>query len=134
MNARRVKRSGYKPDGTLPLINIVLLLVLAFMMAGTFVEPMPTNFSPLRSEGAEPLRETVEPVVLTMNAQGIVSLDGRNQSVGELDSLLSGLGRSEHGVEVRADARAPAVHVITLLGSAESAGIKDVQIVTLGRK
>jgi len=134
MNSLRPKKSGYKPDGTLPLINIVLLLVLAFMMAGTFTEPLPADFSPLLSERAELSEQKAIPVVLTMNVEGTISLEGRDQSVGELDSMLHRLGQSEHSVEVRADARAPAVRVIALLGSAERAGIKDVQIVTLGRK
>ncbi len=134
MNSLRTKRTGYKPDGTLPLINIVLLLVLAFMMAGTFEESLPSDFSPLRSEVAEQRGEAARQVILTMNVEGAISLEGRDRSADELDSLLDALGRSAHVVEVRADARASAVRVIALLSAAERAGIKDVQIVTLGRK
>jgi biopolymer transport protein ExbD len=134
MSALRPKKTGYKPDGTLPLINIVFLLVLAFMMAGTFTEPLPEDFTPLRSGQAELSEPEGIPVVLTMNSEGGVSLEGRDQSANELETVLRRLGQSEHSIEVRTDARAPAVRVIALLGSAERADIKDVQIVTLGRK
>jgi len=133
MKTLRTRTTGYKPDGTLPLINIVLLLVLAFMMAGTFAEPLPSVFSPLLSETAVSKEEAVEPIVLTMDAEGALSREGVNVISSELDSLLSALGKGEGVLEVRADARSPAVQVITLLRSAESAGIQDVQIVTLGR-
>lgn len=134
MKSLRARRTGHKPDGTLPLINIVLLLVLAFMMVGTFAEPLPPEFDPLRSESAAPKEETQHSVVLTMDVEGVLSREGINLTGDALDALLGVLGRSGDVLEVRADARSPAAGVITLLQSAERAGVQDVQIVTLGRK
>lgn len=134
MNTLRTRKTGYKPDGTLPLINIVLLLVLAFMMAGTFAEPLPADFDPLRSESAVAKEETKQAIVLTMDTEGVFSLEGRGLAAGELEPLLRSLGKSGHVLEVRTDARTPAVLVIALLQSAESLGIATVQIVTLGRR
>jgi len=134
MKSLRGRTTGYQPDGTLPLINIVLLLVLAFMMAGTFAEPLPPEFDPLRSEAEVPKQEVVQTVVLTMDAEGVLSREGINLTSDDLDALLGVLGRRDDVLEVRADARSPAVRVITLLRSAEKAGIPDVRIVTLGRK
>lgn len=134
MKSLRRRTTGHKPDGTLPLINIVLLLVLVFMMAGTFAEPLPPEFDPLRSEAEVPKQEVVQTVVLTMDAVGVLSRDSINLTSDDLDALLGVLGRSDDVLEVRADARSPAVQVITLLRSAERAGVLDVQIVTLGRK
>lgn len=133
MNTLQIRKTGYKPDGTLPLINIVLLLVLAFMMAGTFTEPLPPDFDPLRSEAAVPNEEAKQSIVLTMDTEGVLSLEGRGLSAGELEPLLNSLGQSEYVLEVRTDARTPAVLVIALLQSAEGLGIENVQIVTLGR-
>ncbi len=134
MKTLRARATGYKPDGTLPLINIVLLLVLAFMMAGTFAEPLPPEFDPLLSETAELKEDVQHPVILTMNADGRLLQDGRSLNQGQLDMLLDRLRQSGSTLEVRADARSPAVQVIGLLRLAEDAGIKDVRIVTLGRK
>lgn len=134
MSPLRARTTGYKPDGTLPLINIVLLLVLAFMMAGTFTEPMLSDFDPLRSENAQTAEEAMQLVVLTMDVEGVVSQEGLALDAGALEGLLSSLGQGDGVLEVRADARSPAVQVIALLRSAESVGIKDVHIVTLGRK
>lgn len=134
MNTLRTRKTGYKPDGTLPLINIVLLLVLAFMMVGTFAEPLPADFDPLRSESAGAKEETKQAIVLTMDAEGVLSLEGRGVAAGELEPLLHSLSKSGHVLEVRTDARTPAVLVIALLQSAESLGIATVQIVTLERR
>lgn len=134
MKALHVRTTDYKPDGTLTLINIVLLLVLAFMMAGTFAEPLPSEFDPLRSEASMPRQGTQQSVVLTMDVEGVFSREGIAVTSDELNTLLSALGESESVLEVRVDARNPAVRVIALLRSVESAGIEDVQVVTLGRK
>ncbi|MCE7998214.1 MAG: hypothetical protein HEP70_05090 [Rhodobiaceae bacterium] len=134
MKTLRSKKTGHKPDGTLPLINIVLLLVLAFMMAGTFAEPLPPEFSPLRSGDALSREDPLEPAILTMDAKGTFSHEGLALADDAVDGFLNTLGRDDRVLEVRADARSPAVQVIRLLRSAESADIRDVQIVTLGRK
>lgn len=134
MNTLRTRKTGYKPDGTLPLINIVLLLVLAFMMAGTFAEPLPADFDPLRSESAVAKEETKQAIVLTMDTEGVLSLEGRGLAAAELEPFLHSLSKSGHVLEVRTDARTPAVLVIALLQSAESLGVATVQIVTLGRR
>lgn len=134
MTILRAKGTGHKPDGTLPLINIVLLLVLAFMMAGTFAEPLPPEFDPLRSANAVPREEPLQPLVLTMSDEGVLTQEGREVRDGALDNLLTRLGQEGRVLEVRADGRSPAVQVIKLLRSADEAGIQDVQIVTLGRK
>ncbi|MCR9241666.1 MAG: biopolymer transporter ExbD [Rhodobiaceae bacterium] len=134
MKTLRARTTGYKPDGTLPLINIVLLLVLAFMMAGTFAETLQPEFDPLRSEAEAPREEVVQTVVLTMDAEGALSREGINLTSDDLGALLGVLGRGDDVLEVRADARSPAVRVITLLRSVEGAGIQHVQIVTLARK
>ena len=68
-----------------------------------------------------------------MDTEGVLSLEGRGLSAGELEPLLNSLGQSEYVLEVRTDARTPAVLVIALLQSAEGLGIENVQIVTLGR-
>lgn len=133
MSVLRSSPHGHKPDGTLPLINIVLLLVLAFMMAGTFTEPLPADFDPLRSEAAQPLVDDAGPVVLTMDVEGTLTAEGGSLVPETLEGFLSDLASRDQALEMRADARTPAVLVIKFLSSAERAGLKNVKIVTLGR-
>jgi len=134
MKLLRQKKHGHRPDGTLPLINIVLLLVLAFMMAGTFSAPLPPDFDPLRSDSGEQVDAKLVSVTLAIDGYGRASHDGKDISAGEMDLLFSGLGEEDGVLEVRVDARASANFIIALLGSAERAGIKDVQLVTLDRE
>lgn len=133
MSVLRPRPHGYKPDGTLPLINIVLLLVLAFMMAGTFTEPLPADFDPLRSEAAQPLVDDAAPVILTMDVEGAVTVDGGRFVAETLEGFLSDLAGSDRSMEMRTDARTPAVFVIKFLSSTERAGLENVKIVTLDK-
>lgn len=127
----RKKTHGHKLDGTLPLINIVFLLVLAFMMAGTIAAPLPSDFDPLRSEAGKQADAGPTLETLTVNRSGLFSREGREISVSDVDLLFGEISISKSDLEFRVDARAPANAVIALLGSAERAGIKDVQIITL---
>ncbi len=133
MSVLRPKPHGHRPDGTLPLINIVLLLVLAFMMAGTFAEPLPADFDPLRSEAAQPLGEDGHPVILTMDMEGTITAEGGSLAAEMVEVFLADLPSKDQALEMRTDARTPAVLVIKFLSSAERAGLKNVKIVTLGR-
>ncbi len=134
MSVLRPKHHVHKPDGTLPLINIVLLLVLAFMMAGTFTEPFPTDFDPLRSDEAQHLTDEATPVILTMDTDGAITVDGSLLASDALESFLADFPSRDQALELRADARTPSVLVIKFLSRAERAGLRNVKIVTLGRR
>lgn len=130
----RKKTHSHAPDGKLPLINIVLLLVLAFMMAGTVAAPLPSGFDPLRSEVREQAEVRSKPATLTVDRLGRVSIEGRDIATSNVDLLFGEISSDERELEFRVDARAPANSIIVLLGSAERAGLKDVQIVILSRE
>jgi len=131
--SQRHKADGHRADGTLPLINIVLLLVLAFMIAGTVTAPLPENFTPLQSESGETLKDHEDVLVLSMTQQGDVLRDGALLQAAEVSVLLQGRDVQEAGLVVRADARVPAGLVMALLAEAEAAGIEKATLVTLDR-
>eukprot|EP00435_Cladocopium_sp_Y103_P078668 s1_g2407.t1 len=102
-------------------------------MAGTFTEPLPADFDPLRSEAAQPLGEDADPFILTMDVEGTITVDGSSLAAEMLEGFLADLPSKDQALEMRTDARTPAVLVIKFLSSAERAGLKNVKIVTLGR-
>ena len=53
MKSLRKNTAKWQPDSTLPLINVVLLLVLVFMIAGTVASPLPADFTPLQTVAGE---------------------------------------------------------------------------------
>lgn len=133
MNGIRRKCHKARPDSTLPLINIVLLLVLAFMIAGTFREPLPAGFEPVRAERGESLAQAPEPLILVVSAEGVLSLNGVDIAAERESVTFERDMTTVSRVEIRADARTPAVRVIGLLRAAEQAGWERVEVVTLGR-
>lgn len=134
MPLQAARRRRHVPDGTLPLVNIVLLLVLAFMIAGTVTDPLPAGFSPIAAAGRDAGSAAPAPLRLVMDTDGQVSEAGRVLDTDQTGTALADAGRSGVPVSLTADARAPAVRVLALLGTAESAGVDDVVLVTVAAR
>lgn len=133
MKSLRTRPGGHAPDGTLPLINIVLLLVLAFMIAGTVAAPLPDGFEPLVSSEGAPEDITGEPVVLMITASGDARTDTGPVEEVSLTDLLAGEDACIHGLRVKADARAPASRVFSILKQAKDQGVTQAVVVTMDR-
>lgn len=119
------------PDGTLPLINIVLLLVLVFMMAGTIASPLPSGWVPVTSASAQPEDKSGGRLELDVGPQGGVLHRARPLSAPGLEALLSAAAAEGRMLVVRADARAPAAKVLALFRQARRAGIMDGHLLTI---
>ncbi|HET8729197.1 MAG TPA: biopolymer transporter ExbD [Alphaproteobacteria bacterium] len=115
-------------DSILPLINVIFLLLIFFMLAGTFAVPDALTVEPPRS-----VSETAAgtgPLVVLVTADGRVALDGEIVDSGTLDALLA--ARLDDGVElqVKADGAAPARHVLPVLEAAQRAGADRLRLIT----
>lgn len=128
------RRPAAVPDGTLPLINIVLLLVLAFMIAGTLAEPLPAGFEPLASQAESTVQEAAAPLRMVVESGGRILVEGRPQTEAGTARVLAAAGETGRALAIRADANSPAIRVIGLLAQAEAAGIAQVEIMTVGRR
>jgi len=133
MTTLRTRKPHHAPDGTLPLINIVLLLVLAFMIAGTVTAPLPEGFEPLISSEGTPEQTGGDPLILFVTHAGDVRAPGGIVSAGELPAILAGEAARTHGLTVKADARAPAARVFAILKTAKDKGVTDAVVVTMDR-
>ncbi|MEQ8747056.1 biopolymer transporter ExbD [Pyruvatibacter sp.] len=127
----RHPRTERRPDGTLPLINIVLLLVLAFMIAGTVDVPLPDQFDPLRVVQAGPETQRADVIDIMVGQNGDVFHLGAVTSDDTLSALFSELGKEDKKLRIKSDSRAPASKVIELLATAEDAGVKTAVIMTI---
>lgn len=134
MTPLRATAASHKPDSTLPLINIVLLLVLAFMIAGTVAAPLPEGFDPLQSMRGAPQPRGENRVDFTVTQSGDVQLNGSAASSKNLQAALEALAETGGKLSVKADSRAPASAVMELLADAETANIKEAVVVTIGSK
>jgi biopolymer transport protein ExbD len=112
-------------EAMLPLVNVVLLLLVFFMVAGSLRPPEAFLLDPPRATGeAVPPRE---PVRVSLAADGRLALGGQAMSRAELlDTLPAGAA-----VLLRADAGAEAAVALALARAMERAGAGPIDLVVL---
>jgi len=132
MKPLHLGRARHTPDSTLPLINIVLLLVLAFMIAGVVETPLPDSFDPLEASGKTSQTPATPPLTLVVTQSGEVLLENQPLESGAVPALLTSDEETYRQLSVKADSRAPAAAVIELLSKAEDAGFKKTVVMTIG--
>ena len=113
-----------------PLINVVFLLLIFFLLAGT-MKPS-ENVAVSLPEGALNDREQDVPTTLIVEADGFIWLGDR-----VMDAKLSGVMVEKHlkdtntkRVAIKADANAPADAVLELMEGLREAGVEQVTIMT----
>jgi len=117
------------PENTIPLINVVFLLLIFFMLAGRLSQPEPFGVTPPRSASEEQPGE--QETVVYVNADGTVALGRAKLALDELPGALKAArGDSEKPVRLKADANADANRVIRVMESLKAAGITRVVVLT----
>ena len=126
------------PENTIPLINIVFLMLIFFLIAGTVAPPVSTDLSP-------PSAEDLPSMPPAGNAVQILS-DGTLIHKGEALSLKDIVARfpapqeanktSEEDVDntilhILADKQLPARKLMPVLQSFRAAGHKNIRLVTI---
>lgn len=122
------RRPSY--ETMVPLINVVFLLLIFFLLAGTMGPSEPVNVN--LPTGTFDDKNTREPAVIYMEKDGFVWL-GKNMVPPELSNLLVQGYLKEAGtdrVAVKADLMAPADALLTLMEALRAAGVKEVTIQT----
>jgi len=127
-------RTGASSDNNLiPMINVVFLLLVFFMVAGTLRASDPLSVVPVESVQQQPL---TLPLSLYMSADGTLMLDGaviasellpvvltvNNENTLANDTKLS--------LALKVDAQVTVVQLRGLLKSLRDAGVEEVELVT----
>ncbi|MCV3274012.1 ExbD/TolR family protein [Roseobacter sinensis] len=121
MRARRQTR-----EPTIALINIVFLMLVFFMVAGTLAAPTETPVSLVRTAELEGL---APPDVLVIHADGEMQY-GRD-TVSDLEAFYEGLPNAARSqIRLMPDRAAPAHELIGVAGQLRSLGADRVLIVT----
>ncbi len=116
----------------LPLINVVFLLLIFFMLAGSLAALDPFEVAPPRS-ASEGLDETREVLVL-VGADGRLALDGVPATDASFEAALTKrLGEAGDAARVRlkADGRAEAGRVVEVMERLHEAGVERVILLTV---
>jgi biopolymer transport protein ExbD len=120
------------------LIDVVLLLVIFFMVSTTFVKEARLQVA-LPEAGSAVVEQTINPVVITITAQGSYRVN-EQVLVNNLRETLATALRQVAGasatqpITIRADARATHQSVVTAMDVAARLGFTQVNIATVNEQ
>jgi len=115
-----------KSEGTIALINVVFLMLIFFLIAGTLTPPLDPEVSLAETrlaEGSEP------PDALFATASGELRARGRAVTIEGFMAALEAAG-ADGSVKLAADRNLLAVDLIDIVAALKAAGAQGVHIVT----
>lgn len=117
----------------LPLINVVFLLLIFFMIAGTFQAMPPLDIEPAAANGGE-AKETAAPPI-AMDARGTIAIGERVVELGDVEDAWRQQTRGNNygRVRVYADGALEANRVVELMEKLRALGVQNVQLLTVVR-
>ncbi len=133
----QVKRQDELELNLISLVDVVLLLVIFFMLSTTFVQDSRLKVE-LPTAGSAAVEQSINPIVITITAQGSYRVNDRalvNNESATLSAALRQVGsgvRSEP-VTIRADARATHQSVVTAMDVVAKQGFTQVNIATVSQ-
>ena len=143
MRLERLPPAAPSDVSLIPMINVVFLLLVFFLIAGTVRAPEPLEATPPESSrtAAAPRAERT----LHLAADGTLALDDRPVSLETLGDALSGTpsgtrtgGRAEPGpdggsdrIALRADARTSFATLRATVRALRATGVREVELITV---
>ena len=120
----RIRSTRRKPEPTIALINIVFLMLIFFMVAGTLAAPLDPD---LKLVETDQLDRREPPDALVLHADGRLSFKGENTE--DVSAYIASLGK-DAVAQVVPDRAAPAAALLALARRLQDGGAKKVMIVT----
>ncbi len=118
-------------ENVIPMINIVFLLLIFFMVAGTLEPESPLAVDPAESESGGELVD--EPLRILLDAEGEIAVGDDVLSGFEKlpERLKEALGEeTPRPVEVKADADADSGRLLDIMDALREAGAERMQLIT----
>lgn len=109
-----------------PLINIVFLILIFFMLAGS-IKPL-DDIQAARTDSGSSIDE--ELLIIAIDAQGSARIGEYTHSDDELFEALLELKRREALVGIKPDARLPAQRLVEVSSIAQRAGFSQLTLIT----
>lgn len=128
------RRPAPTEERILPLINVVFLLLIFFMLAGSLTVREP--FSVTAPTSSSETRPETEPRRLLMGADRRLALDGEELVEAELLAAIAAALATDPQLrlELKADAEVPGNRVVALLEALHAAGLERVSLMTRARQ
>ena len=126
------KAHGHGPDDKIiPLINVIFLLLMFFLIAGTLSQMAVRDFRPPRSQSEA--RGVFEQPVLLIAADGVLFWDDEAVDAARIVELLGARGMPKR-LRLHVDARAKASMLLPVIDELRRAGVTGIGIVTQYRE
>lgn len=133
MKLTRNEQQEPEAENTLPLINIVFLLLIFFMIAGSLQNRAPFHVDPLAAEGGSGTE--IHPLDLFVSAKGELALQGQIISLSELGRHLDALraeGEQISVIRIKTDKASESLEVIRLLQELKKQKVDTVTLAVVG--
>lgn len=116
-----------------PLIDVVFILLVFFMLAGTIEPKDPFTVAPATS--SSDIRGDIQDFVILIDAEGRIALDEREIKREDLSDVVRAALLSKPGalIQLKPDAEADAVTVIEVMEEIRNAGAEYLVLLTVGR-
>lgn len=126
----RLARPQKRPqsEGTITLINVVFLMLIFFLIAGTLTPPLDNDITLISAETGEPVQP---PDTLSARANGALYFRGEFINV---ETFLANLRENNTDdtlmVRIIADKELPALKLIDLVSKLRGLGVNSVHVIT----
>ncbi len=138
---KKLARPAQKPprENTIALINIVFLMLIFFLIAGTLAPPMDGDVALIKTVQAEAV---APPRAVFVTQQGVVTYQGEVITADQYQRVIASqqtdgagdgpLGQSGSGpsIKIAADGKLAASRLITIIDEFKTAGAARVSIIT----
>jgi biopolymer transport protein ExbD len=116
-------------ESTIALINVVFLMLIFFLIAGTLAPPMDRGIDLISTATAE---NAAPPDALFVTREGELRANGETVEAESYMAALKAEGMGEEALQVKvaADRELPATRLIEIVGTLRAAGAARVSIVT----
>ncbi len=114
-----------------PLIDIVFLLLVFFMLTSTFLVPEAIELELPESSSATVT--DVTPIVISLNENGDLALNGERIEMGRLRGAVEALLKADAdaAITLKSDARTEVQQLLAVMDEIRAAGGTDVALATL---
>ncbi|MBK1702904.1 ExbD/TolR family protein [Thiococcus pfennigii] len=129
-------RPSYRPREPIgPLVDIVFLLLIFFLLAGTLEPVAPLEVAP--PQAARPGEPFDGPIRVQLAADGRLGLDGQVLSDAALAAAIDArlaAAETQPAIQIEADGGAPSGVVLDLLGRLRAVGAERLALVAIAER
>jgi biopolymer transport protein ExbD len=118
-------------ESVLPMINIVFLLLIFFMLAGTFTQPEILSITPPNAHTRNTANQ--DHIVLSVDANKQFAIDATQYSEADVLKHVSQIVRknASSSLQLKADANLTSQHLIDVMETLSTTGLETIHLLVI---